>query len=266
MKSKSFRIVCTLALVMGSAATQLPAADSQADLSAAGILKQSQAKYASLASYSDEGTAIATMGLVTAANYSFTLKLARTNLYQVTWRQGDDLFMPKGAVWSAGDGDFLWMGKGFKPRKESNMTMALASATGISGGAAACIPGTFFKTSWGDQLGAAMKAATRKANAKIGGIDCYVLAHDEGGRTNTLWIGKQDFLIHQIENDTSGAAMKAMLEEQAKKSPQIRASLEAAGSQFSQDIKSVETHQNIVINPPLTKADFDFQAPAGSKP
>ena len=119
---------------------------------------------------------------------------------------------------------------------------------------------------WGNQLGRALAGAQRKADDKIGDVDCYVLTHDSGGRTNFLWIGKQDLLIHQVENDTSGAAMKTALEAQAKKNPQMRAVLDAAGEQLFQNSRSVETHQNIRINPPLTKADFEFKAPAPSTP
>jgi len=266
MKSKSLHVFCVLALFTAGLSTMVPAADNPASLSAADIIKQARAKYASLNSYSDEGTAVSTLGATTAASYNFTVKLARTNLYQVVWRKSDDLFMPKGVVWSAGSGDFLWMGKGFKPQQQKDMELALASATGISGGVAANIPGTFFNARWGGQLGATTAAAIRGADTKIGEVDCYVLTHNEAGRTNILWIGKQDFLIHQVENDTSGATLRAMMEEQAKKNPQIRAMLDASGSQLSHDVISIETHQNIVINPPLNRADFDFQVPAAPKP
>jgi outer membrane lipoprotein-sorting protein len=259
-------VLITAALFIGGLASGAPAGDQPADLSAAEIIKQSQEKYASLTSYQDEGTTVATLGTLTASSFTFTINLARTNLYQIVWRQAGEYFLPKGAVWSAGDGDFLWMGKGFEPKKSAAMETALAGATGISGGAAATVPGTFFNSNRGNQLSATSSNSTRKADEKIGDVDCYVLSHGTGGRTNILWIGKADRLIHQVEHDTSAASLKAMLEEQAKKTPQIRAMLEASGGEMFKDSRAVETHQNIRINPPLTKVDFDFKPPPPAKP
>ena len=252
--------------LIGAALTIAHAGDAPADLSAADIIRQSQAKYAALTSYSDEGTTVATLGAATASSYTFTINLARTNLYQILWRQEGEVFAPKGVVWSAGDGDFLWLGNNFEPRKCRDRETALASATGISGGAAASIPGTFFKMNWGNQLAAASLNSRRQADEKLGGVDCYVLTHGAGGRTNILWIGRQDLLIHQIENDTSAATMKALMEEQAKKNPALRDMLETSGERLFQDSKSIETHDHIRLNPPLTKTDFEFKAPAAKQP
>jgi len=262
MKNKFVLTVIATALIIGGAASLAHADDKPAALSAAEIIRQSQAKYASLTSYSDEGSTVATLGTTTASSFTFTINLARTNLYQIVWRQAGEFFLPQGVVWSDGSGDFLWMGKTFKPQKYTDKEMALASATGISGGAAASVPGTFFKLKWGNQFAGSTAESKRKADDKIGDTDCYVLTHGAGGRTNTLWIGKQDFLIHQVENDTSSAAVKAMLEAQAKTNPQIRAMLDASAAQMGQEIKSVETHQNIRLNPPLAQSVFEFKVPA----
>jgi ribonuclease HI len=67
-------------------------------------------------------------------------------------------------------------------------------------------------------------------------------------------------LIHQIENDTSAAALTAALEDAAKNQPGMTLPTAVAG-----DSKSVETHMNIVLNKPFSKADFDLQAATDSK-
>lgn len=139
------------------------------------------------------------------------------------------------------------------PERYPNMGDALAGAMGISGRASGSVPGTFFKLNWGNQLGAAMNSAQRKADEKIGDVDCYVLTQNlGGGRIKTIWIGRQDFLIHQVENDTSAKAAKAALEAAAKKYPQTRAAI----SGVLGDIKSVETHKNITINQNFAPSDF----------
>ena len=105
------------------------------------IIKRTQEKYALLKSYSDEGRTVATLNGTTITT-TFTIRLARPNLYQSTGRSRCLQAMPKkGAVWSAGEGDFLRMGSGAK--KQASQELALASATGISGGATATVPGTF---------------------------------------------------------------------------------------------------------------------------
>ncbi len=266
MNAKTFQSIGLAALLVGGSATALFASDSSTNLSAAEIIRQARAKYASLKSYRDEGLTIATLGTNIAASYTFNIKLARTNLFQIIWWPKGQVFTPQGVVWSAGDGNYLWMSNLAKPQQEDTMEGALGGATGISGGAAASIPGTFFDLAWGNQLNRLAALSTRKPDDKVGDEDCYVLTHGTGGRTNTLWIGKKDFLIHQIENDTSGALIKKMMEEQAAKNPQLRAMIEAGGTQLFQDSRSVETHQEIVINPPLKKTDFDYHVPAPSKP
>jgi hypothetical protein len=131
--------------------------------------------------------------------------------------------------------------------------MALGGATGISGGAAATIPGTFFRMNWGNQLGGSAVNEKKQPDEKIGGADCYVLTSDLKGRTRTLWIGKQDFLIHQARTVTSAEAMKATLAEAAKRLPE---SIAGRPKSEPQGITSTETHANIVLNKKFSSADF----------
>jgi hypothetical protein len=139
-------------------------------------------------------------------------------------------------------------------QKQGSRETALASATGISGNAAATIPGTFFKMNWGDQLGGSMSGAKQQPDEKVGDVDCSVFAKElNKGVMRTLWIGKEDFLIHQVRNVTSAKAMQAMMAETAKSHPEIIARLKQAGMQ---GITSTETHQNIVLNPKLSATDF----------
>jgi len=145
------------------------------------------------------------------------------------------------------------MNKASQPRKDASMETALGSAAGISGGASGSIPGIFFKLNSGNKLGAVMQSAKRKPDQTIDGVDCYVLTQAANGRTQTLWIGKQDYLIRQFETDTSAAILKAVAEEQAKKHPEMHLPTTVSG-----DVKSVETHSKILVNQVLTKADFDL--------
>jgi outer membrane lipoprotein-sorting protein len=221
------------------------------------IIKRAQQKYASLTSYSDEGKTVAILNGTTITT-AFTIRLARPNLYRIDWEQPvHSSYTNKGAVWSAGEGDFLRMGSGAE--KQASQEMALASATGISGGAAATIPGTFFKMNWGNQLGGLVSSEKQQPDQKVGDVDCYVLTSDSNGRTRTLWIGKQDFLIHKVRNVTSAEAMKTVRAEAAKRQPEGAAGL----PEFkSQGITSTETHENILVDQKIVDKDFVPQAAA----
>jgi hypothetical protein len=140
-----------------------------------------------------------------------------------------------------------------KPVKYQDMQSTLATATGISASATATIPGTFFRMNWGDQLGGSAASEKRQADEKMGDVDCYVFTSDLKGRTKTIWIGKQDFLIHQMRIVTRAADLKAMMAEQAKRHPQIAARLPK--TEYSKVI-STETHENISVNPKFSPADF----------
>lgn len=221
---------------------------------AAEIVAQSRAAYAALTSYSDEGKTVATIGPNKVAPTTYAIKLARPNLYRIDWAQDMGFYSQTGMVWSAGNGDFTKMNRADQPTKAASMEMALAAATGVSGGGAGSIPGTFFSQAWGNRLGAAMQSAKRKPDETIGGVDCYVLTETTNGRTQTLWIGKQDFLIRQFETDTSAAVLKKVLDDAARKNPEKHL---PTGATVGGDVKSVETHTNIVVNQALAKAVFE---------
>ena len=220
------------------------------------IFKRAQETYAALTSYSDEGKSVATLN-GTTITHTFAIRLARPNLYRIAWEQSSESAVYKSttitqAVWSAGAGDFM-LNMGGSATKYTSKEMALAGATGISGGAAATIPGTFFKMNWGNQLGGSTLTEKRQADEQVGDVDCYVFTSELKGRTKTLWIGKQDFLIHQVRTVTSAEAMKAAMAEAAKRNPEIAArmpKIEYSGN------TSTETHEHIVVNPKFSPADF----------
>jgi hypothetical protein len=138
-------------------------------------------------------------------------------------------------------------------QKLASQETALGAATGVSGGAAATIPGTFFGMNWGNQLGGSQLGTERQPDEKVGDVDCYVFRSESKGQTKTLYIGQQDFLIHQVRTVTSDEALKAVMAAAAKGHPEITAPLATAGPQ---GIISTETHVNIVVNQKFSIKDF----------
>jgi len=171
------------------------------------------------------------------------------------------------------------------------MPTALGAATGVSGQASATIPGTFFQQNWGDALkfrAAGNTPLTQLPDDTVAGVDCYVVSSasssislpNNGGQTGktttTLWIGKQDYLIHQKQEVTEGASFKPPVMTDARiaailtrqnhpATPEAIASLRKiieTGQQKVQKqmasgkVVNTETHDQIELNPALTAADF----------
>jgi outer membrane lipoprotein-sorting protein len=253
MKYAKFNLLLgiSVAIIFGSGATTVAFSSGAADdnLSPSEIFKKARENYASLTSYSDEGKIIATMDGTTTIT-SFAIRLARTNFYYIEWHRNSksDSTMDAGfqAVWSSSAGNFLERGLG--PENEGSRDTALAKANALCSGAAATIPTTFFNTQWGNELNSSMfseKRQTDENDEKIGNIDCYVFTRESQGQTETLWIGKQDFLIHQFQTVTSAEAMVSMAE---RWDPEIMSDLRG--------FTLTETHTNIVENKQFLRSDF----------
>lgn len=131
------------------------------------------------------------------------------------------------------------------PENEGSRNIALAKANALSSGASATIPMAFFNTQWGNELNGAMFSEKRQTDEKIGNIACYVFTRESQGQMKTLWIGKQDFLIHQIQTVTSAEAMLSMA---ARWDPEIMSDLHG--------FTSTETHTHIVKNKQFLRSDF----------
>ncbi|MGO8763895.1 MAG: RNA polymerase sigma factor [Limisphaerales bacterium] len=232
----------------GNATVAISQISSDPHLTPQQIIEKSQNVYAGLSSYSDKGQTISSVNGMTLAT-TFTIKLARPDLYRIEWQQPVTFsYSNKGVVWSAGEGDFMVMGD--RPaEKEKSRESALGGATGISGDAAASIPGTFFNMNWGSQLKGPVSNEKQQADEKVGDVDCYVFTSELKGTIKTLWIGKKDFLIHQIRNVTSAAFVKAALAQAAKNNP-------GAPQLTTTGITSTETHENIVVNQKFSPSDF----------
>jgi len=243
---KLFR-VCALGL------TALLAGCATREIAPQTILQRSKAAYAELNSYQDAGKSVAIVGGTTFTT-TFTIRLARTNLFRVAWSEPTTpSYTNQGVVWSAGAGAYLVMGEA-APQPMRDRETALSAATGISASAAASVPGTFFQMRWGNQLGGSGSNQIRQADGKVGKVACYVFTSGTKGRIKTLWIGKKDYLIHQVQTVTSADALHTILADAAKRNLLIHLPSQAPAAS---GIIATETHTDIVLNPKLAPADFE---------
>jgi hypothetical protein len=247
MKYLHFKLVLAISGVTTGVLAGGVAGDS---LSTSQIFKKTGESYASLITYSDEGKIVETVDGTTSTT-TFMTRLDRPNFYLVEWQQtGDSAHSTQDAiaqaVWFAGAGDFLDTGNG--AQDEGSPAVALDAAASFSGGASTTIPITFFKISSGSGLDDSVFDERRQPDEKVGTVDCYVFSSESQGRTRTLWIGKEDFLIHQVQTVISSEAMQAAVAQVTEETTQTTVLLHG--------FTSTETHTNIVINKPLARSDF----------
>ncbi len=209
---------------------------------------------------------------------TFSVRLAKPDLYRIEWSQMiSDSFTQKGAAWCSGQGDFLWLA-GKKQPIPGGMDMALAAATGVSGGVASTLPPVFFQR----QTNAlkSLQNLSLLPEEKIGDDLCYVVSGDLNGQTMIYWITK-DYSLKQRKL-VLGGAMKIpeMTDEDVKKAlsmtgqettPEAIArmkemvkSMQAMSSKMKGSI--TEKYETFDANPAAPKASFDYEADAKSKP
>lgn len=295
LKIKFAAGVGVTALLVGGVATMAVSqnsVDKTTDPVAEAILNKVFEKYASLSDYSDSGKSFTDFSTNT-----FSVKLGRPDLYRMEWDAVGTGTGFSGAAWSAGDGHFqfftgpTWKNNPQRYHRMKGLGEALEGSGNISGGAALTIPPIFFgkPVSEGFGLLGLCSNFIKHGDAKIGDIDCYVLTgHLKVSRDIpiSLWIGKDDLFIHQIERTTldpdpniapptNTPEFKKLLDEWSKATTSdekaaIQKKIQIAGAKFSAKTRKLmvhtEIHENIVVNQPLAKEGFIFPVPAGLKP
>ncbi len=246
------------------------------------FLGQIQTTYDKMQSYSSVGDITADFSVPGTgrqeSHYTFSIKLARPNLYRIKWELRAPYMTVKGAAWSAGDGNFVSVPGQTSPLHPKDMSTALSMATGISGGAASTIPAIFFGMSNGKLK---LKDAAFAPDADIERDACFVITKKRAPIGVTLWISKKSKLLRQIRNDFSGPMkMPEMTDEEVRKAVEamgqkptaeaiqrMKAQMATARTMMSSGITgfSIEIQRQIVVNAALRKADFTPQPSPASK-
>lgn len=230
------------------------------NLTALQIYETTLENYASMASYGDQGQVVSTMDAMVMTT-RFTTRLAKSGSYRVEWEQyNNPPFSSDNAtiqgVWSSGSSDYAQMGWGVQ--RQANRDVALSRLATSPNGVMVAIPRIFFdghangqddKMIWLDRL----------ADSKVANVECYQLSGEaESGEMKTFWVGKADFLIHQIRVDASTNVMLAAWH------TTTRGQLKPAVNIPS--FYAIETYTNIEVDKPYSLPDFipTFQLVAGS--
>ena len=217
-------------------------------LSAGEILDKVRANYATLVTYSDVGKVVVSLNGNDTTSSSFDIRLARPNFYRVRWIQTGDSSTPAlsariGSVWSCGANNYLQAH--YRIENEDSPEIALAVASTLSAGATAELPIIFFNLPLGDALGDLAYQDIRQADGHLGKEDCYVVTRILLRQRKTFWVGKQDFLIRQVQT-VAGVDTPVLPEGDLKWQTRVGLHL----------VIFTETHGNIQVDQPLQRSDF----------
>jgi hypothetical protein len=245
-----FRAGLSLLMVTGTATAALASEVTSDPLTAGEVFKQARANYAAMSSYNDQGQVVRTIDGITTIT-PFTTQLARPEFYLVRWQpnSGSSSFAADAgaqAVWSIGAGHFLETGYG--AQSEDILRIALKESACYSGGASENIPVIFFNLESDNELDYSTYDERQEPDENVGPINCYVFTRQSGGTTRTLWIGKRDFLIHQIRTVVSAQEMLATAEKITGERPRPAA--------FYHQLTVMEIHTHIEMNRPLSRSEF----------
>jgi WD40 repeat protein len=251
------------------------------------LLRRVSEKYGSLSSLSATGRIVTDAApqngaTPTTLEHTFSINLARPEFYRIEWTNTIKNIGVKlsGAAWSNGEGHRVLMNGNVTAFL--NREMALATATGISGGAAHTVPILFFKDE-GQGLHQIFSDARALPDDTLEGELCHVVTGKNADRQFTLWITKKDLLLKQSRTVRTG---KPTTSEASQTTPlsdgnwqkllksmgmdsspqavsqmknQIHAMKETAGAM---QITMTEIFDRVTVNDLMIKEDFDVKVPA----
>ena len=257
------------------------------------IFKKVIAKYESLETYGAAGMIVSDIdngSTKMKVETSFSMKLKKPNLYLISWHQ-KGLMGPgstqSGAVWNAGPQPYLYMSAVGAYSKMSSDGAALASATGVSAGAAFTIPSLFLSVSAIKEQPAPFSRLVDvklEKSEQVGGDDCYVISGSSAiSKRETFWISKKSYVIRKyarsLEPPEGGMKMPQVTDQQ------LEESIKAMGLEVTEErkesmrkmmkqleetmrtasLRGISTELYVKIDTPkLMEGDFVFKLPDGT--
>jgi outer membrane lipoprotein-sorting protein len=210
------------------------------------LLDQMAEKYSRLVSYQDDGVVITTYDEETGGRIEklpFKTSFKRPNLFRFEWT---DYFLSKlgkrRVVWSNGKDAFTYW-EPDRYEKEKYLGLAIAGATGISGGSAHTVPRLLLADEVSGLSVTDLKGISLLGEEVFEGMPCYHIkgAHPHGEGFYELWIGKSDLLLRRVRQETKDSDSKKVTTEE-------------------------EIRRNIHVNEPIANALFDYKPPIDLTP
>lgn len=162
------------------------------------IVRKMAEQYANSKSYSDVGVVQTVSGKderIIETNVSFKTYFVRPKKLRFEWEDSPP-FKSWHIVWSDGKDAYTFWESG-KLEKEESLSMALAGATGVSGGSAHTISVLLMEDAGGFKL-TEMSRISLLREEQFEGEDCFVVrGYHPFGFPIDLWISKNDFLLRK---------------------------------------------------------------------
>ena len=169
------------------------------------MLERMAKAYAGCKSYHDSGV-VKTLFVQAAGNRTvekpFSTAFVRPDRFRFEYKErrgeGEDE-VDRYIVWRKGDEVRTWWD--IKPgvQKPQSLGLALAGATGVSGGSAHTVPAMLLLNEIGGRLLTDMIEAKRIEDARLDKVDCFHLEGKYAGSPMTLWIDQKSFLVRRID-------------------------------------------------------------------
>lgn len=255
------------------------------------VFEEVVSAYKSLQTYKAEGVISAdinTGDMNMTIETSFSILLKKPNLYLISWTQKNIPMAgmtQSGTVWNDGNQPQLYMGISNEYVKMVSDEMALASATGISGGAAYTIPSLFLGPFKGQSNQfSILKDPSLEKTEKIGDEECYVISGaSPASKKETFWISASRHLIlkysrsfessgqtvaepeltdEQIEEMMKGMGLEITEESKKKMKERMK---EPDDEHENKELRGSSTESYVKISSPeLSAKDFNFTPPPGA--
>lgn len=204
------RVVFSLLMMAGcclipeSLALQVCADEpSPQEFKAQDVLDRMAKAYESCKSYHDSGvvkTVFIVAGFKRAEEKPFTTAFVRPNRFRFEYTEKVFNSEHRYIVWSNGKAVQTWWDIKPEVEKEKSLSLALAGATGVSGGSAHTIPALLLPNEIEGRTLMDLTEAKRIDDAKLDKVKCFRIEGKFADSPITLWIDQKNFLVRRIDS------------------------------------------------------------------
>jgi outer membrane lipoprotein-sorting protein len=193
-----YGLLTVLFLVPASAEEPKPDA-----LAARDVLDRMAKTYAECKSYRDSGMGkikiIEPQGKFVQAT-SFSTVFVRPKRFRFEYTQKQMFFETRRILWCNGNEVKSWWSVQPGIKKEESLGMAVAGATGVSGGSAHTIPALLLPNEVGGRCLTDLTEAKRIEDDHIGKVACFRINGNYGDSPMTLWLDQKQFLVRRMDS------------------------------------------------------------------
>ena len=172
------------------------------DLTAQQVLDRMAKTYSVCKSYRDTGvvnTVFHKSGNKQTVQKPFKTAFVRPDRLRFEYTDQDKTKVYRHIVWQQGEQVRVWWDVTPGIEEVESLGLALAGATGVSGGSAHTVPALLMTQEVGGRTLMEMTETKRIDDAKVGEVECMRIEGKFADSPMTLWLDKQTFLVRRID-------------------------------------------------------------------